>query len=137
LLPPLTREARLADCLLYAVLGRRATPENVLDTLFPRWAGLAVHKANVVVRIRRADRPGKALEAVRTFATRTRDPLALSDGLAEHGITHVARESTGVYGKPVVNLLEGRFQVLLANAEHSKQVPGSGGKGDNTERVRV
>jgi transposase len=95
-----------------------------MDTLFPRCAGIDVHKANVVVCVRRADRPGKVCEEVRTFATMTRDLLALSDWLAEHGVTHVAMESTGVYWKPVCNILEGRFQVILVNAEHIKQVPG-------------
>jgi transposase len=50
--------------------------------------------------------------------------LALSDWLAAEGMTHVAMESTGVYWKPVFNLLEGRFQVWLVNARHIKQVPG-------------
>jgi len=95
-----------------------------MDTLFPRCAGIDVHKANVVVCARRADQPGKAREEVRTFSTMTRDLLALADWLAEQGVTHVAMESTGVYWKPVFNLLEGRFEILLANAEHIKQVPG-------------
>ena len=95
-----------------------------MDTLFPRCAGIDVHKATVVVCVRCADRPGKASEEVRTFATMTRELLALSDWLAEHGVTHVAMESTGVYWKPVFNILEGRFAVLLVNAEHIKQVPG-------------
>ncbi len=95
-----------------------------MDTLFPRCAGIDVHKANVVVCVRLGDRPGKAVEEVRTFPTMTRDLLALSDWLAEHGVTHVAMESTGVYWKPVFNLLGGRFQVILVNAEHIKQVPG-------------
>ena len=54
----------------------------------------------------------------------TAELLALADWLAEHGVTHVAMESTGVYWKPVFNLLEGRFEVLLVNAQHIKQVPG-------------
>src|SRR5580704_7215216 len=98
--------------------------EKLMDTLFVRCAGIDVHQANVVVCVRRADRPGPAVEEVRTFPTMTRDLLALSDWLAEHGVTHVAMESTGVYWKPVFNLLEGRFQVLLVNAAHIKQVPG-------------
>jgi transposase len=94
-----------------------------MDTLFPRCAGIDVHKANVVVCVRRSDRPGKVFEEVRTFPTLTRDLLALSDWLAAHGVTHVAMESTGVYWKPVFNILEGRCQVILVNAEHIKQVP--------------
>jgi transposase len=95
-----------------------------MDTLYPRCAGIDVHKNNVVVCVRCADRPGKALEEIRTFSTMTRDLLALSDWLAEHGVTHVAMESTGVYWKPVFNILGGRVEVILVNAEHIKQVPG-------------
>src|SRR5262245_29473776 len=95
-----------------------------MDTLYPRCAGIDVHKANVVVCVRCCDRPGKVFEEVRTFSTMTRDLLALSDWLAERGVTHVAMESTGVYWKPVFNLLGGRFEVILVNAEHIKQVPG-------------
>jgi transposase len=95
-----------------------------MDTLFPRCAGIDVHKANVVVCVRLADRPGKVFEEVRTFTTMTRDLLALADWLVGHGVTHVAMESTGVYWKPVFNILEGHCQVILVNAEHIKQVPG-------------
>ena len=54
----------------------------------------------------------------------TRDLLALADWLEANHVTHVAMESTGVYWKPVFNLLEGRFDILLVNAKHVKHVPG-------------
>jgi transposase len=95
-----------------------------MDTLYPRCAGIDVHKANVVVCVRCSARPGPAFEEVRTFSTMTRDLLALADWLAGHGVTQVAMESTGVYWKPVFNILEGHVQVILVNAEHIKQVPG-------------
>jgi transposase len=95
-----------------------------MDTLYPRCAGIDVHKDNVVVRVRCCDRPGKPVEEVRSFATMTRDLLALADWLAEHQVTHVAMESTGVYWKPVFNILEGACTVILVNAEHIKKVPG-------------
>jgi transposase len=95
-----------------------------VESIYPRCAGIDVHKANVVVGLRRLDARGKLHKEVRTFATMTRDLLALADWLAEQGVTHVAMESTGVYWKPVFNLLEGRFAVLLVNAEHIKRVPG-------------
>jgi transposase len=95
-----------------------------MDTLYPRCAGLDVHKGNVVACVRCCDRPGKVCEEVRTFSTVTRDLLALADWLAGHGVTHVAMESTGVYWKPVFNVLEGGAHILLVNAEHIKQVPG-------------
>src|SRR6516225_9965910 len=98
--------------------------DKPMDTLYPRCAGIDVHKNTVVVCVRCADRPGKGFEEVRTFSTMTRDLLALSDWLADHGVTHVAMESTGVYWKPVFNILGGRVEVILVNAEHIKQVPG-------------
>jgi transposase len=104
--------------------GEQTHRENVMDTLYPRCAGIDVHKNNVVVCLRCTDGPGKLVEEVRTFSTMTRDLLALSDWLASHGVTHVAMESTGVYWKPVFNILGGRVEVILVNAEHIKQVPG-------------
>lgn len=95
-----------------------------MDPLYPRCAGIDVHKNNVVVCVRCDDRPGKVFEEVRTFSTMTHDLLALADWLAGHGVTHVAMESTGVYWKPVFNILESCVQVILVNAEHIKQVPG-------------
>jgi transposase len=104
--------------------GAEAHPESAMDTLYPRCAGIDVHKGNVVVCVRRADRPGKPLEEVRTFSTMTGDLLALADWLAGLGVTHVAMESTGAYWKPVFNILEGGVHIILVNAEHIKKVPG-------------
>src|SRR5437899_2189239 len=98
--------------------------ENTMDTLYPCCAGIDVHKNNVVVCVRCCDRPAKVVEEVRTFSTMTADLLALADWLAEQGVTHVAMESTGVYWKPVFNILEGGVHVILVNAQHIKQVPG-------------
>jgi transposase len=98
--------------------------ENAMDNLYPRCAGIDVHKGNVVACIRCCDRPEKVFEEIRTFSTMTADLLALADWLASHGVTHVAMESTGVYWKPVFNILEGVVAVILVNAEHIKQVPG-------------
>ncbi len=95
-----------------------------MDTLYPRCAGIDVHKNNVVVCARCWNGPGKPCEEVRTFLTMTQNLLALADWLAGLGVTHVAMESTGVYWKPVFHLLEGRFTVILVNAQHIKQVPG-------------
>jgi transposase len=98
--------------------------EAAMDILYACCAGLDVHKKTVVACVRRCDAQGRTHKQVRTFGTMTGDLLALSDWLAEQGVTHVAMESTGVYWKPVFNLLEGRFQVILVNAHHIKQVPG-------------
>jgi len=95
-----------------------------MDTLYACCAGLDVHKNTVVVCVRRLDAKGKAHRQVRTFGTMTGQILELADWLADEGVTHVAMESTGVYWKPIWNLLEGQFQILLVNAQHIKQVPG-------------
>jgi transposase len=87
-------------------------------------AGLDIHKGTVVACVRRVDDRGKAREQVRTFGTMTGQLIELADWLAEQGVRHIAMESTGVYWKPVWHLLEGRFELLLANAQHIKQVPG-------------
>jgi transposase len=95
-----------------------------MEVVYPRCCGLDVHK-NTVVACRILPGPdGQPLKERRTFTTVTRDLLALADWLSEGGITHVAMESTGVYWKPVWNLLEDQFQLLLVNAQHIKQVPG-------------
>ena len=83
-----------------------------MDTLYPRCAGLDVHRKNVVVCVRCVSEGARLTKQVRTFATMTRSLLEL-DWLAEQGVTHVAMESTGVYWKPVYNLLEDRFTVVL------------------------
>jgi transposase len=85
---------------------------------------LDVHKETVVVCVRRQGNTGPAQPQTRTFGTMTVQILALADWLAEQGVSHVAMESTGVYWKPIWNLLEGQFELLLVNALHIKQVPG-------------
>src|SRR5437667_7897306 len=95
-----------------------------MDVLYSHCAGLDVHKKTVVACRIVPGPDGKPLKEIRTFTTMTRDLLALSDWLTAGGVTHVAMESTGVYWKPVYNLLEGNFTLLLVNAAHIKQVPG-------------
>ncbi len=95
-----------------------------MDILYRCCAGLDVHKKTVVACVRRLDEAGRAHQEVRTFGTMTADLLALADWLAECGVTRAAMESTGVFWKPVFNLLEGQVEVILVNAQHVKQVPG-------------
>jgi len=95
-----------------------------METVFARVAGLDVHKNSVSGCVRCAEGGGRARKEARTFGTMTRDLLKLRDWLAEHKVTHVAMESTGVYWKPIYNILEGEFEVLLVNARHVKNVPG-------------
>lgn len=95
-----------------------------MDTLYPHCAGLDVHKDSVVVCVRHQEAGKRVRQEVRTFSTLTRPLLELADWLAEEKVTHVAMESTGVYWRPVYAVLEGRFELLLVNAQHLKQVPG-------------
>jgi transposase len=87
-------------------------------------AGLDVHKKTVVTCIRRITDDVRVEEQVLGFGTTTAELLALADWLASYGVTKVAMESTGVYWKPVYNLLEPHFEVMLVNAQHIKKVPG-------------
>ena len=85
-----------------------------MQVLYPCCAGLDVHKDSVVARVRCVSAP--LHDEVRSFATTTSALLELSDWLSSHGVTHVAMEATGVYWKPVWQLLEGHFELVLANA---------------------
>lgn len=95
----------------------------MMEVVYPRCCGLDVHKETVVgcVLVRQG---GKLEKEIRTFRTMTADLLLLHDWLKAYGVTHVAMESTGIYWKPVFNLLEESFTVLLVNAAHIKAVPG-------------
>ena len=90
-----------------------------MESIIERCCGLDVHKKSVV-----ACAITPEVQEVRTFRTMTRDLLALADWLKDHRVTHVAMESTGVYWKPVYNLLEDEFRVWVVNAHHMKAVPG-------------
>jgi transposase len=95
-----------------------------MDLIHSCCAGLDVHKKTVVACVRRIGPDGQLRRDVLTFGTMTAELIALADWLDAQGVSHVAMESTGVYWKPVFHLLEGRFEVLLVNARHIKQVPG-------------
>lgn len=93
-----------------------------MEVLYPRCAGLDVHKDNVVARTRCVSQPRH--DEVRSFGTTTSALLELNEWLRSHGVTHVAMEATGVYWKPIWHLLEGDFELVLANAQHIRNVPG-------------
>ncbi|HEV2459430.1 MAG TPA: IS110 family transposase, partial [Ktedonobacterales bacterium] len=92
--------------------------------LYERCCGLDVHKRTVVACLLVSGPVGAPSKQIRTFGTMTRDLLALADWLAAAGCTHVAMESTGVFWKPIYNLLEDRFALVVVNAAHIKAVPG-------------
>src|SRR5438034_4459891 len=101
----------------------RRDTEAIMEVIYPRCAGLDVHKQTVVACARIAG-DGAPLQQVRTFPTTTSGLLALADWLESFGVDHVAMEATGVYWKPVWHVLEGHFELVLANAAHVKNVPG-------------
>jgi len=90
-----------------------------VQVLYPCCCGLDVHAKTVVACLIKHDK-----RQTRTFSTMTDDLLRLSDWLTGEGCTHVAIESTGVYWKPVFNILEAALTVILVNARDAKAVPG-------------
>ena len=95
-----------------------------MDVLYERCCGLDIHKRTVVACVITPGLTGAPMKEVRSFGTMTDELLQLAAWLATNGVTHVAMESTGVYWKPVWNLLEAQFELLLVNARHVKTVPG-------------
>jgi transposase len=95
-----------------------------MDPMFDSCAGLDVHKRSITACVRRLRPERSIFQETRTFGTMTRDILEMADWLTSEEVSHVVMESTGVYWKPIYNLLEDRFTVLLVNARHVKHVPG-------------
>lgn len=95
-----------------------------MENIFLCCAGLDLHKESVEACVRRMESNGQLHQQTRRWGTMTQDVLNMADWIAVQGVTHVAMESTGVYWKPIYNILESRFTVLLVNARHLKQVPG-------------
>jgi transposase len=95
-----------------------------MRVLYERCCGLDVHKKTVVACVLITLGDGQVHKQVRTFATTTAGLLALADWLASLQISHLAMESTGMYWRPVFNLLEEGRTIILVNAQHMKAVPG-------------
>jgi transposase len=95
-----------------------------LDAILERCAGLDVHQETVVACVMYGSLEKKPKQDIQTFSTTTKGLLELHDWLHQFQCTHVAMESTGVYWKPVWNLLEDSFTLILANAKRIKNVPG-------------
>ena len=89
-----------------------------MEAIYTCCAGLDVHKQTVDCVVRRAQPDGSVQVQVRQFGTMTDDLLEMVEWLKGKGVTRVAMESTGVFWKPIFNLLEGHFTVLLVNARH-------------------
>jgi transposase len=97
---------------------------GIVQTVVECGCGLDVHQATVVACLLIVRKDGKVQKQVRTFGTTTRELLSMREWLLSQGCTHVAMESTGVYWKPVYAVLEGAFEIVVANAQHVKKVPG-------------
>jgi transposase len=95
-----------------------------MQTLVERGCGLDVHQATVVASRLQVSKDGRVQKQMRTFGSTTRELVSLREWLRTEGCTHVAMESTGVYGKLVYAILEGAFQIVVANAQQVKKVPG-------------
>jgi len=95
-----------------------------MQTLVERGCGLDVHQATVVACLLIISKKGEVQKQIRTFDTTTRELVSLREWLLSEGCTHVAMESTGVYWKPIYAILEGAFEIVVANAQHVKKVPG-------------
>ena len=94
-----------------------------MEVVHSRCCGLDVHKksisACVVIR-----EHGRVEKQERRFCTFTRDLEEMCDWLVGLNVTHVAMEATGVYWKPVWNVLEGHVALLLVNPQHIKALTG-------------
>lgn len=96
-----------------------------MDVQYRCCCGIDVHKEGLAANLLRKGVDDKAdLNEVRSFSTMTHGLLKLCEWLERAGCTHVAMESTGVYWKPIFNILEADFEVILVNAKHIKNVPG-------------
>ena len=103
-------------------MAKQNQPQEIaFEEVVERGCGLDVHKKEIVATV-----SGTGIEsATRTFQSTTRSLTELKEWLLALGVTHVAMESTGVYWKPVMNILEpGGFSILVVNARHIKYVPG-------------
>ncbi len=97
---------------------------EAMEVLHRCCCGMDVHKDSVVACVRRIDAAGRAGDQVRTFGTTTAGLLELGDWLVSEQVPIAAMESTGVYWKPIWNLLEGQLKLLLVNAHDVEQLPG-------------
>ncbi|GAC1407544.1 MAG: IS110 family transposase [Ktedonobacteraceae bacterium] len=95
-----------------------------MQVIYQRCCGLDVHKKTVVTTVLITSPDGTVEKKTRTFSTMTNGLLALCDWVDSYGVSQVAMESTGIYWRPVYQLLEEGHTILLVNAQHMKAVPG-------------
>src|SRR5713226_3448035 len=97
---------------------------ETMQVIHERCAAIDIHKKTAVTTVMITHADGSVQEYVQTFSTMTADLLALDDWLREHQVEIIAMESTGVFWRPVFNLLEEGRTIILVNAQHMKAVPG-------------
>lgn len=95
-----------------------------MEVVHTHCCGLDIHKKSIVGCIIMPGAKGQVRKEIRTFGTMTEDIIGLSQWLLANGISEVAMESTGEYWKPIFNILENNFHLLLVNPQHIKAVPG-------------
>jgi transposase len=125
--PAFRRESTQGRMFTFSMSSRAERKEsimNTMETIIPCCAGLDVHSESVEACVRRREANDQLHQETRHWKTMTHNLQLMADWMAAQGVTHVAMESTGVYWKPIYNILESRFTVLLVNAQHLKQVPG-------------
>ena len=94
------------------------------DVVYRRCCGLDVHKDTIAACVRWTEETGENHKENRVFGTTTQELEKLARWMEQHQVRQVAMESTGVYWRPVWNVLEGRFEIRLANAQHIRNLPG-------------
>src|SRR5438046_10085634 len=99
-------QGRLVYLSMSSGAGRK---EPIMENVFACCAGLDIHQKSVEACVRRLEPAGPLHQQTRHWGTMTRDLRAMADWMAAQGVTHVAMESTGVYWKPISNILESRF----------------------------
>jgi len=95
-----------------------------MQVVYERCCGLDIHQKTVVGCRLLTQQQGTIEKAIRTFATTTSGLIELDHWLTEGQVEQVALESTGIYWRPIFNLLEGRYKILLVNAQHMHAIPG-------------
>jgi len=118
------RKGRIAVSVKDLRRSNRLANGGNMQTLVERGCGLDVHQATVVACLLIVRKDGRVQKQMRTFGTTTRELVSLRQWLLAEGCTHLALESTGVYWKPVYAILEGALEIVVANAQHVKKVPG-------------
>jgi len=95
-----------------------------MQAIIERCCGIDVHKKTITVCLMIAEASKTPCQTIKTFSTMTEDLLACRDWLISEGCTHAVVESSGVYWKPLFNVLEDAIEVAVATARHIKNVPG-------------